>query len=168
MLPHNQTHKLNCFWHTSNPLDAVDVTETLRNQLRYRCLAPVLSWPSRCSSPSALRHCSNSWCRSGLTPCLSRLDGAKQRGWPRPPWRLRVTSPHFLPRKLRRWRGFLLLPSRTERGRAREDSEEKMSSPTESLGAGVLLFSGSSWQQSVTKKLYCNIRPGKVSDCVCC
>lgn len=108
MLPHNQTHKLNCFF-------------SLQKQTRYRCFSPVLSSPSR---------------------------------WRRPPWRLWVTrrmSPHFLPWKLRRWRGFLLLLIRV-RGGAREDSEEKISSLPESLGARVLLFSGSCWQQSVTQK----------------
>lgn len=41
-------------------------------------------------------------------------------------------------------------PAEQEGGRAREDSEEKISSQPESLGAGVLLFSGSPRQQSVT------------------
>lgn len=39
-----------------------------------------------------------------------------------------------------------------EKERAREDSEEQMSSLSESLGAFALLFSGSSRQQSVTWK----------------
>lgn len=140
MLTHNQTHKLNCFFSS-------------QKQTRYRCLSPVLPSPSRSSPPPSLCHCLNSWCRSDLTSCPSSLDGAKQRGWRRPPRKLWVTRrvcPHFL-WKLRRWRGFLLLLIRV-RGGAREDGEEKICSLPESLGARVLLFSGSSWQQSVTQK----------------
>lgn len=118
ILPHNQTHELHCFGCMSNPLNAAGLTETWHNEVRYRCHSLVLSPLSRSSSPPTLCHCLNSWCRSDLSPFLSSLDGARQHDWRRPPWRLWVTrrmSPHFLPRKLGRRRGFLLLPSGRER-----------------------------------------------------
>lgn len=139
----------------SNRLIAVGLTETSQNQLCYRFLSLVLSSLSRSSSPPTVRHRLNSWCRSGRTPCLCSLGGADQRDWRRPPWRLwgtRRTSPRFLPRKLRQRRRFLLLLGRREWER-QKTAKKKTSSLPVSLGACVLLlFSGSSRQQSVTEK----------------